>query len=294
MTLVQLRHVLALADTGSFRRAAEACHLTQPALSRSIRALEDELGQPLFDRIGWHSEPTAFGRELLARARRLVDEADALKDAARRQDLGLAGTLRIGLGSGPGAVLTVPVLAHVAQHLPDVKVEFARGGIALLEQGLRERRLDAMVIDARSLDPAPDLAVRPLGELRGAFLCRRGHPLLKRRKPPTFADVAAFPIASSPLSTEIARLLVERYGPHAHPDDCVRLRSDEIGPLVQVAQQTDAVLLAIRRAAPELVELELSPPLAANARFGLVTLAGRAEAHLLPVFEQLVREHLRD
>ena len=52
MTLVQLKHLIALADSGSFSKAAQALFLTQPALSRSIRALEDELHSPLFDRIG--------------------------------------------------------------------------------------------------------------------------------------------------------------------------------------------------------------------------------------------------
>ena len=72
MTLVQLRHLTSLAQTGSFRRSAEALFLTQPALSRSIQALEEELGQRLFDRIGWRSELTPFGREVLARAKRLI------------------------------------------------------------------------------------------------------------------------------------------------------------------------------------------------------------------------------
>ena len=56
MTLVQLRHLISVAQTGSFSRSAEAMHLTQPALSRSVRALEQELGIPLFDRIGRHRD----------------------------------------------------------------------------------------------------------------------------------------------------------------------------------------------------------------------------------------------
>ena len=68
MTLVQLRHLISLAKTGSFSKSALAVFLTQPALSRSIRALETELGQPLFDRIGRHSEVTPFGREVVERA----------------------------------------------------------------------------------------------------------------------------------------------------------------------------------------------------------------------------------
>ena len=76
MTLVQLRHLISLAETGSFSRSATALFLTQPALSRSIRALEDEMGQPLFDRIGRRNELTPFGLEVLERARNIVFEVD--------------------------------------------------------------------------------------------------------------------------------------------------------------------------------------------------------------------------
>ncbi|MEK0417749.1 MAG: hypothetical protein RI949_1755, partial [Pseudomonadota bacterium] len=78
MTLVQLRHFIALAESGSFRRSAQALFITQPALSRSIQSLEDELGQPLFDRVGWRSELTPFGHELLTHARKLAAEAKDL------------------------------------------------------------------------------------------------------------------------------------------------------------------------------------------------------------------------
>jgi DNA-binding transcriptional LysR family regulator len=78
MTLVQLRHLIALAQTGSFSKSAAGLFITQPALSRSIRALEAELGQPLFDRIGRHSELTPFGRDAVERARELMLAADDL------------------------------------------------------------------------------------------------------------------------------------------------------------------------------------------------------------------------
>ena len=101
MTLVQLRHLLSLAQTGSFSRSAEALFLTQPALSRSIRALEDELGQALFDRVGRRSELTPFGREVVARARVLVGAADDLRDSGAQVARGDAGSLRIGSGLRP-------------------------------------------------------------------------------------------------------------------------------------------------------------------------------------------------
>jgi DNA-binding transcriptional LysR family regulator len=296
MTLVQLRHLTSLAQTGSFRRSAEALFLTQPALSRSIQALEEELGQRLFDRIGWRSELTPFGREVLTRAKRLITEAEHLKESAARLQTGQAGRLRVGLGSGPGAILTAPVLRHMATHHPAAQVEFARGHTALLEQALRERRLDALVVDIRSVPPSADLLVQPLAELRGAFLCRAGHPLRAEatQAPLPFDRLRRYPMASSPLSDEIGRLLLERYGPQAHLDDCITLRCEDIATLVQVVASSDAILLAVRAAAPELVELPVHPPLNATARFGLVTLVGRSEPPLLEVLRGLIGELLRD
>jgi DNA-binding transcriptional LysR family regulator len=294
MTLVQLRHLISLAETASFSRAAERQHLTQPALSRSIAALEDELGGRLFDRVGRRAEPTALGREVLERARRLVAEADELSGHGRAVRSGQAGVLRVGLGSGPGALLTVPLLQRVAAERAGLHLEVRRGGTALLVEGLRARELDALVIDARSLAPAPDLRCEPVGEMRGAFLCRRGHPLLRRRRPLRFADLQAWPIAATPLSDEVSRVLMERYGPEAHPERCVTLRGDDLAGLVEAAAGSDAVLLAVRGAAPQLAELVLAPPLAATARFGLVTLAGRSPAPALALLRALALERLRE
>jgi DNA-binding transcriptional LysR family regulator len=294
MTLVQLRHLLSLAETGSFSQSAAALFLTQPALSRSIRALESELGQPLFDRIGRHSELTPFGRGAVARARDLVAAADDLRASGPRSGDALEGTPRLGLGSGPGAMLMTPLLLAIAQQRPKLQVEVARAGTEQLVQALRQRALDALVVDARSLRPAPDLLLQDLATMQGAFLVRRGHPLLRRRGPLAFADLQAHPIAATPLSDEVARVLVERYGPTAHPDACVTLRCDELPSLVDVARASDAVLLAIRAAAPDLVALVLDPPLQATARFGLVTLARRTPAPGLALLRQLMAERLVD
>ena len=294
MTLVQLRHLIALAQTGSFSKAAQAQFLTQPALSRSIRALEDELGMPLFDRVGRRIELTAFGRATLERARQLVSDAEELQGSGRRSREGERGVLRIGMGSGPGAMLMTPLLMTIALEHPQVHVEIARGGTELLVQSLRARTLDALVVDARSLKPAPDLRAELLHEMRGAFLVRRGHPLTRLRGGVGFEALSRYPIASTPLSDEVARILIARYGPQAHPEHCVTLRCEEIPSLVEVVEHSDAVLLAIRAAAPTLVELAARPALAATARLGLVTLARRAETPLLTIVRELMLALLRD
>lgn len=294
MTLVQLRHLIALAQAGSFSKAAQSLFLTQPALSRSIRALEDEFGAALFDRVGRRIELTPFGRDTLERARDLVSDADDLRSSGRQAMDGESGVLRIGMGSGPGAMLMTPLLLHTAQQRPRLRMEVLRAGTELLVQALRARALDALVVDARSLRPAPDLRSELLHEMQGAFMVRRGHPLARRKEDPAFDELLRYPIASTPLSDELARMLVERYGPQAHPDACVTLRCDEIPSLVEVTRRSDAVLLAVRAAAPELVELKVRPRLDAKARFGLVTLARRTEPAALTAVRPLMLQWLQE
>ena len=125
-------------------------------------------------------------------------------------------------------------------------------------------------------------------------MVRRGHPLTKRRAGASFDEVLRYPVASTPLSDEVARMLVERYGPRAHPGEFVTLRCEEIPSLVEVTRRSDAVLLAIRAAAPDLVELKMKPPLAATARFGLVTLRRRTAPPGLAIVRALMEQCLVD
>lgn len=294
MTLVQLRHLISLSQSGSFTRSAEALFLTQPALSRSIRALEEELGQPLFDRVGRRSVLTPFGVEAVRRARLLVADAEELAASGGQMREGRAGTVRVGLGSGPGAMLMTPLLMTMARSHPAVHLDIARGHTDVLVRRLRERELDALVVDARSLAPAADLRVADLVEMRGAFMARPGHPLLAGSAPLRFEALRRYPIASTPLSDEVARTLVERYGPAAHPAECVSLRCEELPSLVEVVRHSDAVLIAIRASAPDLAEMVLRPAMNATARFGIVTLARRAEPPGLPIVRGLVTELMRE
>jgi DNA-binding transcriptional LysR family regulator len=293
MTLVQLKHLIELANRKSFSQTAAKLHLTQPALSRSIKALEDDLGHPLFDRVGRKVELTAFGQSIVARARILVDEAHELRQTSRKLKKGDVGQFRIGMGSGPGAMLMTPLLMMMAQEHPEAHVEISRGNTSLLVQALRERLLDALVVDIRSLQPSPDLQVEALQEMTGAFMCRKTHPLAKKRQV-TFEQLREYPIASTPLSDEIARILIERFGAQAHPDQLVNLRCEEIASLIEVARNTQAVVLTIRAAAPDLVELHTSPALQAKARFGLVTLASRTQPPWLAEVRELMQSVMKD
>lgn len=299
LNLRHLDHLIAVAETGSFSRAAQRLHLTQPALSRSIRALEEELGAALFDRIGKRNELTPMGQEVLARARRIAFEAAELHRTAALINDGGLGEIRVGLGSGPGAVLMIPFLALMSQRHPRIRVSISRGAIEAQLQALRDHQLDALVIDTRSIVPAEDLRIEHVAEVRGGFLCRKKHPLLARRQI-RFEQVLDYPIASSPMSQEVRRILVARYGPRADPDLCTTLSCDDVASLIDVTARSDAIFLGIVAAAREqiadgsIVEMVLSPPVETSARFGFITLAGRSEAPAMLLFRRFVSERLHD
>ena len=299
MNLRQMEHLLALADSGSFSRAAESSHLTQSALSRSIQSLEEELGGALFDRIGKRNALTPLGQLAVQRARRVVFETRELRRSAELLQHGEIGDMRVGLGSGPGALLMTPLLVHVARHHPGVRVSVSRGSTELQLLQLRAGDLDALVIDARRVEPAPDLRLEPLGELRAGFVCRAGHPLAGGAAV-SFENLLRFPIGCTPLSTEVARRLVEQYGPRADPARMITLQCEDITSLIDAAEETDALFLGIVAAARErikagrMVELAVEQPVRVGAVFAYVTLAGRTEAPVMGVLRRFVAERLRD
>lgn len=286
MTLVQLRHLVTLADLGSFVQAAEALHLTQPALTRSIHVLEDELGGPLFDRQVRPIELTPLGEEVLQRARTIVSDSDGLRQVAQSLSSGLIGSLRLGLSSAPGVLLSVPVMQHMARHHPRLRVQISRGNSALLVNEVREQRLDAAIVNLREIPTASDLNIAHSFDLQVGFLARSDHPLVLMGRPLQLQEVLAYPVASTPLSGEVARALITRYGHIANLDTMVSLRCDETLSIVELARREDIVVLTICVAAKDLVRLDIQPGFDASGHFGLVTLNRRQDSPAVRIVGQ--------
>ena len=289
MTFLQLRHFTVLAQSASFAKATKVLFITQPALSRSIKALEEELGQLLFDRVGKRIELTSFGQTSLKRAQELLDGLNDLKKSGQKLTPTTKGLYRLGLSSGPGALLATPLLSHIAQHFPNVKIEIYRANTQTLVGLLKDRRVDGLVIDLRAMQPDSDLYIEETFEFRGDFMCRKGHPLLKLKTLP-FAKLLEYPMASTPLSDELARLLVSHYGESAHPNEMIRLSSDEIHDLIEVAQVSDTVVLAARAAGSQLSVLKVEPELKASAKYAIVSVKKRSNAVLHEPMTQVIRE----
>lgn len=298
MNIKHLEHLLALADTGSFSRAAEKLFITQSALSRSIQNLEEELGGLLLDRIGRRNELTPLGLDVVARARHIVRDAAELRHNARLLQGEGQVSISVGLGSGPAALLMLPLLCSAARQ-QGMRVSITQGSVELQVVQLRNRQIDAMVVDMRRVIPAADLNIESLAELHAGFVVRAGHPLAGRSTL-QLADVLRYSIASTPLSDEVARMMVDQYGLQANPAEMVNLRCDDVASLVSAVAQTDAVFLGVIAAARtgladgSLVELNVRPRLTVGARYAYVTLAGRTEAPAMASFRSFVAGHLRE
>lgn len=297
MNIRHLEHFLAVAETGSFSRAAEKLFLTQSALSRSIRSLEDEVEGRLLDRVGKRNELTPLGQQVMERARRIVLEASELKRGAELMRQANAGAMRVGLGAGPGAMLMTPLMCHMAQHHPGVRVRVVRGPTDQQLMKLRARELDALIVDMRAVPPETDLNIEPVAELAGGWVVRSDHPLLAQRTV-SLSDVLRFPIASTPLSHEVARQLVGQYGTRANPAQIVTLECDDVESMIDVTERTHTVLLGVLATAREriasgaLAVLPVRPAMRATARFAYVTLAGRSEAPVMAILRDFVAQRM--
>jgi DNA-binding transcriptional LysR family regulator len=178
LELQQLRQVLALAEHGSFVRAAASLHISQPALSRSIQNLERRFGSDLFVRSSSGAVPTDLGRLYIERARDVLRMADELDREAVSH--GRLRTGRVSVGGGPfpaDAVLGRAAAKFIEQHPGASVVVHVRDWDELAQQ-LRSRELDFFVAEASTLTREPDLEVMPLSAEHPVYLAARsGHPL---------------------------------------------------------------------------------------------------------------------
>ncbi|WP_299795486.1 LysR family transcriptional regulator [Ramlibacter sp.] len=146
MDLTQLKYFLRVAELRSFSKAADALHVAQPAITRQIRLLEEELGVPLFHRHSRGSEPTEAGRLLEVRAAALLRMADQTRiDVISRAQVP-TGTVRIGFPPSVGNLLIGSTVARYRAHYPDVLVSLAEGYNQVLQEWMLSDRLDVAVM----------------------------------------------------------------------------------------------------------------------------------------------------
>jgi DNA-binding transcriptional LysR family regulator len=193
--LHQLAYFVAVADEGSFTRAAERATIAQPSLSQQIKALETDLGAQLLHRARGKVGLTASGETLLPIARRMLADAETARREIR--ELAALGRGRVRLGATPSLCtgLLPAVLADYRRRYPGVDLVVHESGSRDLEKALVEGSLDlALVIDA-SLGDDPELATVPLLTEDLVVISRHGEPGPTRRGAPmSIAQLEGVPL----------------------------------------------------------------------------------------------------
>lgn len=300
--LRHLKHALALAEYGNFARAADACHITQSALTKSIQALEDHLGVELFDRSVKPVVPTDIGR-LVLRHSSVLDSSvrEMLRDVklARSDDV---GELSVGVGLFGGSSLVSPVVARMIRQYPQLRLTLKVSAWSDLPIKARARETDIILVEQGTLVGQTDFTFHPLLEHRNFLVCRQGHPLLSRKKRGV-ADLFEFPV----IAPDFPQSAIDRICAGA-PDalrsalssgDSLVLRCDSSAIIKEVLMETDAIasmhsFMIVRELdAGQLVAIP-NLDLHITARFCVAWLSGRTLSSASRRFIELLADYDRE
>ncbi len=302
MELRRLHHLIAVAEHGNFGRAAAACYITQPALSRSIQALEAEVGAPLFDRRPSGVELTDMGRLLLRHATALEAGARDL-DREIRLAKGLElGELRIGVGPWGGAVLVAPAIGRLHSRHPGLRMRVVVAPWRELPARLRARDVDIMVGGLAEIEQLDEFEILGLSEHAMVVVGRAGHPLTTASDA-TLSDVFGFPIVGPGMDSDAAELLLglasAATDEQAHPTtgtELLTIECDSSDVLKRMLIDSDALTFMPRFVVDddlrhERLAIVAGVDLGLRVRFGAAWLRGRTLGGAGTTFLELLRAH---
>ncbi|MFZ6741915.1 LysR family transcriptional regulator [Undibacterium sp. JH2W] len=297
MNLNKLKHAVILAEQGNFARAADKLNLSQPALSRSISGLEDELGMRLFDRDQAGATVTAAGQQLVGRARDLLYAADNLRqEMAQLRDCE-SGQIIFGAGPFPAASFLPAVLTELATSYPRMRTVLEVNNSDTLMEHLLAEKLEFFIADTRSLTINKHLHIQHLTRQTGGLYCRCEHPLTLKSLLDKH-DLQSASYASVYLADIFLPSLRKALGLETGQDLPLVTTCDNIYVLKQVVMHSDAILLCTHAAVAEelragrLIELKLAGWQGMQAEIGVVSLARRSLSPMAARVLAKIAEHV--
>lgn len=186
-TLRQLQYAVAVAETLSFSRAAERCHVSQPSLSNQLAQLEAALGVRLFERDRRHVLATAAGEPILERARAILREVDDLVDLAQRSADPLTGTIRLGVIPTLSPYLVSAIRPALRRAFPRLTLRWIEDKTDALVKRLAGGELDGALLALET--HLGDLEHEVIGYDPFVLAAPAGHPLAASSRPATRRDL---------------------------------------------------------------------------------------------------------
>ena len=206
MDLMRLHYFVAVVEAGSFSRAAAALHMSQPALSRQVLLLEQEVGLPLLVRTGRGALPTESGLALLGHARGIFELADKARTEMRERQASPRDRIVVGLPPRVAHVLTADLVEQFRAQYPNAVICIVEGLSIRLREWLVAGKLDMAIL----FDPPPSPQVHEETLAREPLVLIGPGPLPQRMR---LADVAALPLVMPSGPNALRRLLEEETRP---------------------------------------------------------------------------------
>ncbi|RDI39831.1 hydrogen peroxide-inducible genes activator [Aquicella lusitana] len=178
MTLTELRYAIMLAQEKHFGKAAKACHVSQPTLSVAINKLESELGVALFERDRNDVRVTEIGKQIIAQAQRVLDEASQIRDLAQGGKSQLNTPLKVGAIYTLGPYLFPSLIPQLKKIAPDMPLLIQEDFTANLRVKLQRGELDAIFVSLPFSEPG--VVTQGLYDEPFVVLMRKDHPLSKK------------------------------------------------------------------------------------------------------------------
>lgn len=296
MNIRQLQHFLAVMETGSLSIAATQVHLSESALSRSLKALEDELKVPLFDRSNRRLQPTSYALEYLDRAKRIVfDAREGVRSLAIMQK-GDYGPLAFGLGSSIAIDLLPIMLQEMLIQSPELRIKALVQSSDILLEALLKEQLDFFIGDTKMAMNIEGITVEPLYNCSFGWFTRREHPLSLVQNI-TIAEIKAYPMIGSGYMNHIhSQIMSQLYGLTLPIENHFFANLNNVEATHKLIATTNAILPSTHIAMLQplrqnhIVQLDVTPRLAFDLTLGIIRLSHRT---LVPSAEKAFKS-IRD
>lgn len=204
LNLKEIRAFVAVAQTGSFTRAAAKLNVSQPALTVQIRRLEETVGARLFDRNSRAVALTSVGRDLLPVLQKSLSDMQRVLDDARALGDGSRGTVRLACLPSFAAGRLPALIRDFRKEAPHAAFEIRDVVASMVNQLVLTGQFDLGVTGGEIADPQLDVLYR--AEDRLMVVCPRGHPLAKKRRVAA-ADLAGYPLVLTASGTSVRAIV---------------------------------------------------------------------------------------
>lgn len=286
MKLVQLKHLTTVAELGGLRRAARHLGIAQPAITRSIRDLEHELGATLFERSATGMTLTPIGAAFVRRSVAAQLELERARDEVLQLKGIDTGTVSIGLSTAPHVSMLPMVLEPFRRRYPDVLLQITEGLFPVLEADVRSGAIDFYVGPLSEDNLAGDYLSEKLFDNRRVVMARRGHPLAGAT---SLGELVGMRWVATSVTIDSNAELAPLFERHGLSPPLIAVRAQSALSMISVAAASDILAmlpqqwLGFARSSRLLTHIDVEEALPSPA----ICMVNRSRFPLMPIAQYL-------